>query len=41
MQEVTSDEEIESNAERGYSNRVCIDNPQEKEDFTKATSKRE
>lgn len=41
MQEVTSDEEIESNAKRGDSNRVYIDNPQEKEDFTKATSKRE
>ena len=39
MQEMTSDEETESNTEMGGSNRVCTENPQEKEDFAKATSK--
>ena len=36
---MTFDEEIESNAENGDSNWVYTKNPQEKEDFAKATSK--
>jgi len=39
VQEVVSEEEIESDAKRGDSNRVYTDNPQEKEDFTEVTSK--
>ena len=39
MQDMTFDEEIESNVEMGDSNRVYDKNPQEKEDLTKATSK--
>ena len=36
---MTFDEEIESNTENGDSNWVYTKNPQEKEDFAKATSK--
>ena len=36
---MTSDEETESNAERGDLNRVYVENPQEKKDLTKSTSK--
>lgn len=39
MQEVTFDEETKSNAEKGEPSRVYLENPQEKEDFTEATSK--
>ncbi|KAK4593532.1 hypothetical protein RGQ29_017589 [Quercus rubra] len=39
IQEMTSDEKTESNAERGDSNRVYAENPQKKEDFAEATSK--
>ena len=41
VQEVVSDEETESNAEGGGgdSNRMYTNNPQEKEDFIKVTSK--
>ena len=38
VQEVVSKEETEFDAERGNSNRVYTDNPQEKEDFTEVTS---
>ena len=36
---MTFNEETESNSERGDSNQVYAENPQEKEDLTKATSK--
>ena len=36
---MTSNEEIESNAKREDSNRVYVENPQEKEDLAEATSK--
>ena len=36
---MTFDEETKSNAERRDSNLVYVENPQEKEDFTKVTSK--
>nr|POE89670.1 hypothetical protein CFP56_38058 [Quercus suber] len=36
---MTSNEEIESNTEKGDLNQVYVENPQEKEDLTKATSK--
>ena len=36
---MTSNEETESNTEKGDSNRVYAENPQEKEDLTEATSK--
>ena len=36
---MASNEETESNAERGDSNRVYAKNPQEKEDLAEATSK--
>ena len=36
---MTSNEETKSNTEKEYSNRVYAENPQEKEDLTKATSK--
>nr|XP_023929858.1 ubiquitin carboxyl-terminal hydrolase 12-like isoform X3 [Quercus suber] len=39
VQEMTSDEKIESNAERGDSNQAYAENPQKKEDFAEATSK--
>ena len=39
IQEMNSDEETESNAKRGDSNRVYAKNPQEKEDLAEATSK--
>ncbi|XP_030962283.1 ubiquitin carboxyl-terminal hydrolase 12-like isoform X1 [Quercus lobata] len=39
VQEMTSNEKTESNAESGDSNRVYVENPQKKEDFARATSK--
>ena len=36
---MTSNEETKSNTEREDSNRVYVENPQEKEDLTEATSK--
>ena len=39
VQEMTSNEETESYTEKGVSNRVYAENPQEKEDLTEATSK--
>nr|POE82874.1 hypothetical protein CFP56_28279 [Quercus suber] len=39
VQEITSDEETESNAKREDSNQVYAKNPQEKEDIAEATSK--
>nr|POE98914.1 hypothetical protein CFP56_74867 [Quercus suber] len=39
VQEMTSNEEIESNTKKGDSNRMYAKNPQEKEDLIEATSK--
>lgn len=39
VQEVDFEEETKFHAEKGDSNRVCTDNPQEKEDFVEVTSR--